>query len=119
MVIQMKIGDRIRLIREQRGLTRQQLAERIDTSVGIIYFYEKNRKIPSAEILKRIAEALNVSADYLLGLTDDPRPRSGKFDPMEYLPKSVKDMITKTPEELRAIGKRLIEIANELEGKED
>jgi len=117
----MKIGDRIRLIREQRGLTRQQLAEKIGTSVGIIYFYEKNRKIPSAEILKRIAEAFNVSADYLLGLTDDPTPNRGE------LPAFIKERLKKLenieqknyPQRLREIAEMLNRIADELEGKEE
>jgi len=121
MVILMKIGDRIRLIREQRGLTRQQLAEKIGTSVGIIYFYEKNRKIPSAEILKRIAEAFNVSADYLLGLTDDPTPNRGE------LPAFIKERLKKLenieqknyPQRLREIAEMLNRIADELEGKEE
>jgi len=31
-----------------------------------------------AEILTRLAEALDTTTDYLLGLTDDPRPRQGE-----------------------------------------
>ena len=36
--------------------------------------YERNVNIPNAEILTKLAEALNTSADYLCGLTDDPTP---------------------------------------------
>ena len=31
----------------------------------------------SAETVRRLVQALNVSSDYLLGLTDDPAPRRG------------------------------------------
>ena len=39
---------------------------------SLIYDMEKRSKTPSAEILEKIADYLNVSVDYLLGRTDYP-----------------------------------------------
>ena len=110
-------ADRLKKLREDRKISQRTLARETGLSPAIISRYESGERTPTEDVIYKIARYFNVSADYLLGLTDDPRPKSGKFDPMEYLPRSVKDMITKTPEELRTIGKRLIEIADELEGK--
>lgn len=110
-------GERLKKLRHSKGITQKELAKQLQIGRSSIAEYEAGKKTPTGPVVAKIAKYFSVSADYLLGLTDDPRPRSGKFDPMEYLPRSVKDMITKTPEELRTIGKRLIEIADELEGK--
>lgn len=40
-----------------------------------IWRYENNKTSPSGEILAKISTVLNVSTDYLLGLTDDPMPQ--------------------------------------------
>lgn len=38
--------------------------------------YEYGSSIPSAKVIVKIAVAFDVSADYLLGLSDEPRPKS-------------------------------------------
>ena len=71
------IGQRLRETRLQRGLSQQEAASRAGISMNSLYHYEKGNKVPSAVVLARLAEVLNVSTDYLLGLTDDPSPKSG------------------------------------------
>ncbi|MHB8627847.1 MAG: helix-turn-helix domain-containing protein [Aggregatilineales bacterium] len=71
-----KIGlrlDRLRTIRAQRGLTQRELARRSDLSDSMIQKYESGINDPTSYTLKLIAEQLEVSVDYLLGMTDDPR----------------------------------------------
>lgn len=67
-------GDRIRKLREQRGWSLQDLAERCHLSRTFLHDIEKRGKAPSIESLERIAQALGVSTAYLLGETDDPAP---------------------------------------------
>ena len=105
------IGQRLREVRLQRGLSQQEAASRAGISMNSLYHYEKGNKVPSAVVLARLAEVLDVSADYLLGLTDDPAPKDRKFDLTAYLPNE----ILLTPKELKKIGQRLIEIAERLE----
>lgn len=38
------------------------------------FIWESGETVPSSDTLADLAEALNVSADFLLGLTDDPTP---------------------------------------------
>lgn len=62
------IGQRIRVTRTATGLSQAALAARIGTSQGHVSQWEDGRKTPSAKYLVRLARALNVSADWLLGL---------------------------------------------------
>lgn len=55
----------------------RELARRCEIGEAQISKYESGVSEPSSSILKRIAGVLGVSADYLLGLTDDPNGHLG------------------------------------------
>lgn len=67
-------GDRLKLLREKKGYTHQKLADLLELSISQIWRYESGKTDPTGEILERIARVFNVSADYLLGLTDEAVP---------------------------------------------
>jgi transcriptional regulator with XRE-family HTH domain len=81
-------GDRFRDLRLRSNLTHEELAEMLGLGVAQIWRYENGKTDPSGTILSRIASAFNVSADYLLGLTDDPDP-SLKVDNLTLREKQV------------------------------
>ncbi|QMU65469.1 MAG: helix-turn-helix domain-containing protein [Flavobacteriaceae bacterium] len=62
-------GYRLKVVREEKELKREDIAKKIGTSAAIIGRYERNERTPSIEIAKNIAEALEVSLDYLVGDT--------------------------------------------------
>ncbi len=62
-------GYRLKIVREEKGLKREDVAKQIGTSAAIIGRYERNERTPSIDIAKNIAEALEVSLDYLVGDT--------------------------------------------------
>lgn len=66
----------MRELRGKMGLSQEALARQIDIGNLQIWRYENGDNEPSSEILSRLAKALDTSADYLLGLTDDPLPFS-------------------------------------------
>lgn len=68
------LGSRFREVRIARGLTQDDLADRLGISRSGINRYEHEKTEADAIIISRIARELEVSSDYLLGLTDDPRP---------------------------------------------
>ena len=53
--------------RKVKGFTRKKLAEKIGTSGPIVGRYERGDMMPSIEIASKIAEALEVSLDFLVG----------------------------------------------------
>jgi transcriptional regulator with XRE-family HTH domain len=65
------IGERVKTAREQQGIHQAELARRLGCSVNALSMLEKNAITdPRASRIIGIAEALGVSADYLLGLQD-------------------------------------------------
>ena len=62
-----QIGARIRVLREKQGLTQQELADRLQVTRQTVSNYEIGRSQPDLEMLKRLADVLNVDAAVLLG----------------------------------------------------
>lgn len=52
-------------------MTQQQLAAQIGVSKSVISYYELQERIPSPEILLKLASVFHVSTDYLLGVSND------------------------------------------------
>lgn len=63
-----EFGNRLRELRKQKHLTQKQLAAQIGVKNSIISFYEVGDRIPSPEIIIKLATVLHVSSDYLLGI---------------------------------------------------
>ena len=69
-------GERIRAAREIKRLTTAQLAERIPCSERSVQGWEAGSARPKYEQIQGLAAALEVSADYLLGLPTQRTRRS-------------------------------------------
>lgn len=67
-------GDRLRELRESWGLSQLELAEELGTGDNQIWRYENGTAEPRVSILLRLARFFNVSADYLIGNSDNPSP---------------------------------------------
>lgn len=65
-------GDRLKLVRETRGLTQDDLNKRLGLGNTQVYRYENGKAEPTTQTVVSLARELGVSADYLLGLSDDP-----------------------------------------------
>jgi transcriptional regulator with XRE-family HTH domain len=64
--------DRLREIREKQNMSQRDLARLCGFGNLQIFRYENGKSDPSAEHLTIMAEKLKVSADYLIGLSDQP-----------------------------------------------
>ena len=65
----MDFGDNIMLIRKKKALSQADLGKLIGTSGDVIGRYERGDIKPSIEVVQKIADALEVSIDYLVGKT--------------------------------------------------
>ena len=70
--VPMVLGERIKQLRKEAGWSQGDLGGRIGTDSQRVSRYENGRITPSVDALVRIAEALDVSIDYLL-VEDAPR----------------------------------------------
>lgn len=66
----MLFGDRLSELRKKKKMSQSDLAKNIGVHAPVIGRYERSEVKPSIEVAVKIAEALNVSLDYLVGSTD-------------------------------------------------
>jgi transcriptional regulator with XRE-family HTH domain len=106
------LGSNLRRIRIERGLSQGQLAERAVMADATISRIERNRLDPSAALITKLATALKVSADDLLGAIKEPakarfRPAVAKLvATVEGLDDGQVDDVTKAVKLLLAVGHR-------------
>jgi transcriptional regulator with XRE-family HTH domain len=60
------IGGRIKELRRKRGMTQEELADKMFISSKTISAYENNRNYLSADVVIRLAYLLEVTTDYIL-----------------------------------------------------
>lgn len=70
-VKKMYYTERLQWIRDSKNITQKELAEHLGIKQQQYARYEKGINIMPITYLPKICEYLNVSADYILGLTDD------------------------------------------------
>jgi transcriptional regulator with XRE-family HTH domain len=63
-----RFGRRVQVLRGERRITQEQMAERIDVSVEHISYLERGVRAPSFETILRLARALDVSVPYLMNI---------------------------------------------------
>ncbi len=68
----MDIGVRIKEIRKKKNISQKEFAEMMKTSQQKISKIENGQQGIFTDDLSEICQSLNISADYLLGLTDNP-----------------------------------------------
>ena len=68
-------GQRISKIRTSQNETQAALAEILGVKKNQVSEIERGNRTTSAERIALICQHYGVSADYLLGLTDDPMPK--------------------------------------------
>ncbi len=76
---------RIKELRRSRGLTQEGLANEIGTSQQTISRIENNEDMIPTDLLIKLARFYNVSADYIMSLTDEKYNRTGGDRMMQYV----------------------------------
>lgn len=70
----MLFNERLKEIRTKKELTQEEFAKLLNISPSSISLYESGSREPSLATLVNIAKILDVSTDYLLGLSDNESP---------------------------------------------
>ena len=104
----MSISDKIKIARKNAGLTQQQLADIVGVSKSTVAGYELGSREPDSLKIHKIAKALNVSGDYLLGL-DEPEAANPINDLSADALQYARDF-DQLPEEYRRLARGFMEL---------
>jgi len=67
----MSFGKRITEVRKEKEMSQDQLARILQTTTTTIGRYERDEVKPSIDVATKLADALNVSLDYLVGRSEN------------------------------------------------
>lgn len=84
----MKIGKKIKLLRQKKGIGIKPLAKKLDVNYTYLSKIENDKANPSKETIKRMATFFNINADELMILADkipDDVERILKDNPKEAI----------------------------------
>ena len=70
----MKINENLKAMREDKDLTQTQLGKLLNMSQRKISHLERRNSEPTTDEIIEICKLFKVSADYMLGLTNEPKP---------------------------------------------
>lgn len=85
-------ANRLRELRENAGITRQELAERSGVSIGALNHYEAGTSDLSTDALCKLADFYGCSADFILGRTSAAFADPGE-DPADDLLRRFRDLL--------------------------
>ena len=74
--------NRLKLLREERGLFQKDIATLLSVSIPAVNQYESGKRDMSTETVVKLAEYFGVSTDYLLGKSDIRNPEKAQEDPL-------------------------------------
>jgi transcriptional regulator with XRE-family HTH domain len=90
-----KFAKRLKELRNEKGLSQEELANAIKSSTNAVGMYETGKRMPREEILERIKGFFGCSYDYLFGFSDDPNPKADKtLTVFEYNPEKEPPLIS-------------------------
>ena len=96
----MLIAERIKRLRQEHNMTQGELGKKIGIHQKQISAYERGRNIPSTDILIKLAEAFDVTLDYLAfeakgqpaKLNIQDRELLRRFEVLDRLPENEKSL---------------------------
>ncbi len=89
-------SERLKQLREQRGWSQTDLAQKINVSKQTIHEYVLGRKSPSREKLAALADLFNTSVDYLMGRTDVKEPINKLMKELQSSSPNLIDIVTRS-----------------------
>ena len=69
------LSDRLQELQKQSGILKKDIAQAVGLSIMGYYRYERGEREPSMSTLIALADYFDVSLDYLVGRSDEPKRR--------------------------------------------
>lgn len=95
----MTFAECLQELREDRNISRKELAAFLNVSVSTLGMYEQGRREPNIDMLIKLADYFNVSLDFLVGRSADNEERKNMLEALRLknkinkLPQGYKDII--------------------------
>lgn len=93
-----RVGDRIRQLRKERGLTQTELAKKVNVSSQVVSNWERKYTDPDHDDITRLSRVFNVSADYLLGRKIEKESESEFVYDIKMYEPFIKEISSKYPD---------------------
>jgi HTH-type transcriptional regulator, competence development regulator len=92
-------GNRLRTLRKENKMTQKELANTLKSAESTVSMYERGEREPAYETVIKLSDIFNVSADYLLGRTDQrdgvinktDKSKINEYNPLDEINKMVKE----------------------------
>ena len=76
----MDIGNQLRNLMEENGISQKQLARDLNISATTLNGYVQNRRQPDAKTVIRLASYFNTTTDYIYGITTVREPLCSPYN---------------------------------------
>lgn len=83
------VGDIVRVLRNERNLSQERLAQKVHVTRATIATYESGSRLPSLYTLIELSRALGVTTDHLLGIS---REKGAFLDVSGLTPKQIESL---------------------------
>ena len=114
------LGNKIKTERKRQKTTLEKLSEKIGISRNFLWEIEAGRKAPALNTLYNIAITLNMSIDYLMGVSDENKRINNERTITEYdmhMSKIIKQLNTYNHKELILVYNALNEFSKYVKNK--
>ena len=81
----MTMGERIKQLRKEKGMTQTDLALTLNVTKGTVSTWETNSRVPGFETMNALSDLFQKSIDYIMGRSDDATPTTQNADDLEDL----------------------------------
>ena len=76
----MTMGERIKQLRKEKGMTQTELAMTLHVTKGTVSTWETNSRVPGFETLNVLSDLFEKRLDYIMGRSDDATPTTRSED---------------------------------------
>ena len=85
-------NENLRAARERKNMTQKDVADNIGVAKSTYSLYESGNREPNVQTIKKLADLLNVSANDLLGLNQEPTTIAAHFDGDDFTEDELEDI---------------------------
>ena len=76
----MTMGERIKQLRKEKGMTQTDLAHTLNVTKGTVSTWETNSRVPGFDTLNALSDLFERRLDYIMGRSDDATPTTQNED---------------------------------------